>query len=351
MELLARSGYDEDHAAFRESVRRFVAAEIVPHLDQWRASDGAPAELYAALGAQGFLGVAVPEEYGGGGVDDPRFAGVLVEEVAASGALGIAAVLAHHCGVAIPALLRLPDTAQRAAWLRGAAAGTGLAVLTSIRDGRAGAVLGGHRADLFVVLGGEGAVAVSVDDAEATQASLLGCPDVGAGELVLAQPSAGVALPAAALLQADASLWSAIAMLAGARATYLITVEYVQQRRVFGRPLSSFENTAHRLAEIGAELVAASALVERCLDEDDEGIRASAAAAAVLVAQQVHTRAVDQGLQLHGGYGYMREYPIAHAFADARQVHLACAALNDPRSRLAAAAGLCPDGAGPGSAR
>jgi acyl-CoA dehydrogenase len=141
--------------------------------------------------------------------------------------------------------------------------------------------------------------------------------------------------------QRDLSIWSAVVAVAGARAALGLTLEYVAERKVFGRPVAEFENTRFRLAELAAELAAAEALTDMCVSALTDGtLSEPRAAAALLTSAQVHDRAVDQGMQLHGGYGYMREYPISHAFSDARFLRMASAATDEPRRTLASALGL-----------
>lgn len=344
MALLGRPVFDEDHADFRESVRRFLAAEVSPGLDEWRSSDGAPAGLYRALGEQGFLGTAVPEELGGGGVDDPRFTAVLVEELSAIGALGLALVVAGHAGVGVPALLRLEPGEERDGWLMAAASGEGLLAPVALAGRVARSVPAGQQATCFLALtpGSGEAVVVTAEQAHVEPVSLLGGKDAGAADVEVAEESAAyVPLPDASLVGRDLHLWSAVIAAAGARAALALAVGYVRERKVFGRPIAEFENTRRRLAELGAELAAAGALVDRALGALADGtLDDPSAAAAALVSGRVHDGAVDLGMQLHGGYGYMREYPIAWAFGDARFLRTGAATGLEPRQVLADAIGL-----------
>jgi acyl-CoA dehydrogenase len=141
-------------------------------------------------------------------------------------------------------------------------------------------------------------------------------------------------------IQRDLDLWDAVVAVAGARAALELTLSYVAERKVFGRPVAEFENTRFRLAEIAAEIEAAEAFTDSCVSAlGQELLEPATAAAARLIAERVHDHATDQGMQFHGGYGYMREYPISHAFGDARFLRLS-AASNDPRESLAAALNL-----------
>lgn len=340
MELAPRPGHDADHDDFAQSVRRFLADHVVAQLETWRADGGFDRGLFAAAGEQGFLGTRVPEELGGAGLDDVRFAAVLAEETAATGAAGIALVVARHVGVVLPAL-----GAAGAPQVAGAAAGELIGCVAVVSaEGRAAGVPGAGVADVFVLLEAERpdrCVVVGRDDLEITPARLLGGSDGAAADLVV--PTALLAGPAHEVpgLFACLDLWDAVVGVGAARAAFERSVDYVQDRAVFGRKLATFENTRFRLAEAGAELTAAQSLVDSALSELAAGSLTPALAAAVrIVAANVHDRVVDQGMQLHGGYGYMREYPIAHAFGDARFVRTASAAASEPRAVLAAALGL-----------
>ena len=131
-------------------------------------------------------------------------------------------------------------------------------------------------------------------------------------------------------------LWMAVIAVAGTHRALQLASDYVGDRKVFGRPLASFENTRHRLAELYAKLVAVQRQVDQALEADVHARLAPVEAASALIcARGVHDRAVDQALQFHGGYGYMREYPIAHAFADAQYLRHADARLADPREVVA----------------
>jgi len=348
---LPRSAYDEDHESFRESARKFVESHVVPHLDDWRSAGALDAEVVRAAGAQGFLGTLVPEEYGGGGVDDPRFTAVLVEEAMAVGAAGLALLLALHSGACASALLRLPESEQRTRWLSGLASGELLAVPVVVGPSMTAAgVPGAATASLFVVAvtAGEGGLQVVVVPSGDLVIDPVG-PSLAGRDAAVADVRVDRAVVAAApgfhdpeaLLRRDVDVWSAVLAVAGAEAGLELTLGYVNERKVFGRPVASFENTRFRLAELASEIAAARALTESCLAGLGDGSLVAATAAAARVASGfAHDRAVDQGMQLHGGYGYMREYPISHAFADARFLRLAAAAVSDPRGALAEALGL-----------
>ncbi len=342
MVLVPRTGHDEDHATFRESVRHLVTAQVVPDLEGWRAAGRFDRSVFEAAGEQGFLGTSVAERFGGSEVDDPRFPVVLVEELTRAGATGLALVLARQLGVVVPVLAGLADGSdQAAAWLTGLAEG-GLVGCVAVvaEDGTARAVPGAAVADVFVLVGPDrGLRVVGRDRVSVEPGTQLGGAEAATGDLtaptVLAEPAEGIEV------EPVLDLWTAVVSVAAARAALDLTSAYVHERAVFGKPLSTFENTRFRLAEVGAELAAAQQLVDAAVDALGTGtLDAGLAAAARIVAARVQDAAVDQGMQLHGGYGYMREYPISHAFGDARFVRVAAAAVSEPRAVLASALGL-----------
>jgi acyl-CoA dehydrogenase len=348
-----RTIFADDHAAFRNSVQRFVTAEITPHLDDWRRRDGAPRSLLAAAGRAGFLGTTVPEDFGGGGTDDLGFLAVLIEETVAAGATGVALMWAFHAGVAIPCLVAHGSDADRQRWLPGLAGGEFIAVpapggALTVADGRLTGTLSGvpcgRIADVLFIDSHAGVVVVETDRPGiriSPVAGNLGAPDAGIADIDVE----GVSLDSTTVLPAaitpDLDLWFAVLALAGARTAIAMAIEYAGSRKVFGRPLAEFENTRLRLAELSAELLTATAFVDRCVAEAGQReLGAVDAAAARLTTAGLHDRAVDQSLQLHGGYGYMREYPIAQAFADARFLRLAGQQYSEPRRALADGLGL-----------
>jgi acyl-CoA dehydrogenase len=348
-----RAIFADDHEAFRDSVQRFVTTEIVPHLDDWRRRDGAPRSLATAAGEAGFLGTAVPDDFGGGGTDDLGFLAVLIEETVATGATGVALLWTLHAGVAIPRLLAHGSDADKQRWLPGLAGGELVAApahggALTVDDGRLTGTLSGvpcgRMADVLFIDSHAGVVVVETDRPGiriSPVAGNLGAPDAGIADIDVE----GVSLDSTTVLPAaitpDLDLWFAVLALAGARAAIAMAVEYAGSRKVFGRPLAEFENTRLRLAELSAELLTATAFVDHCVAAASRReLSAVDAAAARLSTAGLHDRAVDQSLQLHGGYGYMREYPIAQAFADARFLRLVAQCYSDPRRLLADDLGL-----------
>jgi len=360
---MRRTLYDADHEAFRDTVRTFLAKEVVPHAAEWDRAGIVPRELFAAAGAQGLLGMAVPEEFGGGGAPDFRFNAVLGEEVMRAGVAGPGAGLCLVNDVCLPYFLDLATNEQRERWLPGIAAGELIPAIamtepgagsdlsaiatTAVRDGDEWVVDGaktfitnGINADLVVTV-------VRTDPAQRHRGlSLLvlerGMPGFERGRNLdklgqHAQDTAelsftGVRVPAANVLGEEnrafpqlvdrlpqERLGIAVAGVAGARAALEWTLEHVRTRTAFGQPIGSFQNTRFRLAEVATEVDVAQAFVDACvLALNDGQLTAEDAAKAKWWCTELQGRALDTCLQLFGGYGYMTEYPIARAWADAR---------------------------------
>jgi alkylation response protein AidB-like acyl-CoA dehydrogenase len=355
--------YDRDHEAFRETVRKFLDHEVVPHVPDWERAGIVPRTLFTAAGTQGLLGMAVPESYGGGGVTDFRFNAVLSEEIMRSGLAGAGLGLTLHNDVALPYFLDLATDEQKDRWLPGIASGeliTAIAMtepgigsdLASIRttarrdgdhyivDGAKTFITNGINADLVIT-------AVKTDPAQRHKGmSLLVLERGMAGfergrnldKLGLhAQDTAelsftGARVPVTNLLGAEGGgflhlvqrlpqerLSIAVAGLAGADAALAWTLRYVKERTAFGSPIGSFQNSRFRLAEMATEVDVARAYLDQCVLALNAGeLTPEDAAKAKWWCTELQGRVTDSCLQLHGGYGYMSEYPISRAYTDAR---------------------------------
>ena len=360
---MRRSLFDDEHEAFRDSFRRFLEKEVVPHHEQWERDGIVPREVFAAAGANGFVGMAVPEEYGGGGVDDFRFNVVLGEETARVGATGFGLGLGLHNDIVLPYFLHLTNEEQKARWLPGIASGELITAVAMTEPG-IGSDLGSLRTtaradgDGYVVDGSKTFItnginsdlvvtAVKTDPAQRHRGiSLLvlerGMPGFERGRNLdkIGQHSqdtaelffTGVRVPAANRLGEEGQgfgylvgelpqerLSIAVAGVAAARAALDWTLEYARQRTAFGQPIGSFQNSKFRLAEMATEVDVAQHYVDACVRALAAGdLSAEDAAKAKWWATELQGRVVDGCLQLHGGYGYMTEYPIARAYLDAR---------------------------------
>ena len=360
---MRRTLYDAEHEAFRDTVRTFLAKEVVPHAAEWDRAGIVPRELFAAAGAQGLLGMAVPEEFGGGGAPDFRFNAVLGEEVMRAGVAGPGAGLCLVNDVCLPYFLDLATQEQKARWLPGIAAGelvpaiamtepgagSDLAAITTtarrdgadwVVDGAKTFITNGINADLVITV-------VKTDPAQRHRGmSLLvlerGMPGFERGRNLdklgqHAQDTAelsfdGVRVPVSNVLGEEGRAFAhlvdrlpqerlgiAVAGVAGAAAALEWTLDYVRTRTAFGQPIGAFQNTRFRLAEIATEVDLAQAYVDACVRALGSGeLTAVDAAKAKWWCTELQGRALDACLQLFGGYGYMAEYPIARAWADAR---------------------------------
>jgi acyl-CoA dehydrogenase len=233
-------------------------------------------------------------------------------------------------------LLEHATAAHKQQWLPGLGTGQLIAVptpatLSSVAGARiADALLVQNDSELALVpLGQPGVTITPIDDNLAGR-------DAGLADVTLGDVDTNTGLASATALHRDLDLWFAVLALASTRTATALAVDYVHARKVFGRPLAEFENTRFRLAELWAELASVTAFVDSCVHARSIGaLDVADAAAARLTANRVCGRAVDQSLQLHGGYGYMREYPISHAFADARFLQVMASAYSNPRQTLA----------------
>jgi alkylation response protein AidB-like acyl-CoA dehydrogenase len=358
-----RSLFEPDHDLFRESVRRFLAAEAVPHNERWEREGVVDRSLFTAAGAHGFLGMAVPEQLGGGGVDDFRYNLVIAEELQRAGLNAAGLGLTLHNDICLPYFLSLCTDEQKARWLPGICSGelvTAIAMTepgmgsdlasmstTARRDGDAYVLNGsktfitnGINADLVITavktdptLRHRGMSLVVVErhmegfergrnldkigmhaqdtaelfftDVRVPIANRLGEEGEGFRYLVTNLPQERLSIAASGA--------------AAARVTFDETLAYVRERTAFGQPIGSFQNSRFRMAEMATEIEIAQTFVDRCVLALNAGeLTAEEASMAKWWCTELQGRVADACVQLHGGYGYMTEYPVARAFADAR---------------------------------
>jgi acyl-CoA dehydrogenase len=360
---MRRTVFDDDHEAFRATVRDFLAREVVPVYPEWEKAGAPPRDFYRLLGELGILGLQVPEEYGGGGQRGFRFNAVVNEELARA-RLGLGPVRVHT-DIVLPYLLRYTSEEQKRRWLPGVAGGelmtaiamtepgTGsdLAGITTtavpdgdhyVLNGAKTFITGAVNADLVLVVARtsppsenrRAGLSILVVEAASRGFSVgrnldkLGLKAQDTAELAFED----VLIPAENLLGeegrafeylghnlAQERLSIAVNAQAAAATALEVTLAYVSERNVFGRPLSGFQNTKFVLAECATDVEAGQALVDRALQEHDaDRLSAADAAKVKLFCTELQSRVVDKCLQLHGGYGYVLEYPIARMYADAR---------------------------------
>ncbi len=359
---MRRTIYNEDHEDFRKTVRSFLEREIAPQVPRWEHDGIVPTEIYRQFGELGLIGLQVPERHGGGGADTFKFNCVLGEELSRQYA-GLGG-LRVHMDIVLPYFLRLANEEQQQRWLPGLASGELMSAIamtepgtgsdlagiatTAVRDGDRyvlnGAktfITGGINAGLVIVVARtgngedrrEGLSLLVVEDGtpgftRGRKLEKLGLHASDTAELFFDD----VEVPAANLLGEEGRGFDhlaanlpqerlSIAVDAQAAATTALdtTLEYVQGRDAFGRTIGSFQNTKFELADCATEIEAGQSLVDRAIEAHDaEDLTADDAAKAKLFCTDMQGRVVDRCLQLHGGYGYMVEYPIARLYADAR---------------------------------
>jgi alkylation response protein AidB-like acyl-CoA dehydrogenase len=358
-----RTIFDDEHELFRSAVSQFLTRDVVDRNEDFERAGIVDRDVFLAAGAAGFLGFAVPEEHGGGGTRDFRYNAVLGEEAARLGLGSVGLGLTLHTDICQPYFLDLTTDEQKARWLPGIAsgelitavamtepaAGSDLASIatTAERDGDDYVVNGsktfitnGINADLVITavktdptqrhagmsllviergmpgfergrnleklgLHGQDTAELFFDDVRVPVANLLGNEGMGFRHL------------AEKLAQERLSI--AVAAVAAARAALDWTVAYAKERQAFGASIGSKQNTKFRLAELATDVAVGQAFVDQCIVALNDGrLTGDEAAMAKLWCTELQGRAVDLGVQLHGGYGYMAEYPIARAFTDAR---------------------------------
>ncbi|HYZ09611.1 MAG TPA: acyl-CoA dehydrogenase family protein [Pseudonocardiaceae bacterium] len=358
---MERNIFGDEHRAFREMVRDFIAHEVTPHHEQWERDGIVGRDLWLAAGKAGLLGIDVPEEHGGGATADFRFNAILAEELARAGASGVGFPL--HNDILAPYLLRLCTPEQRRRWLPGFCSGeiiTAIAMTepgtgsdlqgirsAAVRDGGDWVLNGaktfisnGILADLVIVVartdpeaGAKGFTLLAVErdmpgfergrnldkiGMHAQDTAELSFTDVRVpAENVLGEPGQGFVYLMQNLPQERMSI--AVGAVAGAEAVIDRTVRYCAERTAFGQPIGAFQHTRFTLAEMATEAAVTREFVDRCITELSAGrLSTQDAAMAKWWSTEMLKRTVDRCLQLHGGYGYMTEHPIAKAYLDAR---------------------------------
>jgi len=358
---MTRSVFTAEHEEFRSLVREFLAREVTPHAEEWQAAGIVDKGVYKAAAQAGVLGFSVPTEYGGLGVDDFRYNAIVAEELAKGPASGVALTLLND--IVAPYLLRLTTEEQRQRWLTALAsgdmtfaiamsepaAGSDLAGIrtSAVRDGDEWVINGqktfisnGILSDAVIVVcrtdpaaGHKGFSLIMVEDGapgfqRGRKLAKIGHHAQDTAELFFAD----CRVPVANLLGTEGRgfyhlmenlpserLSIAISAIAGAIDTFEQTVVYAKERRAFGQPIGSFQANRFRIAEMATELDIARIYVDDCIRRVVEGtLTAVDAAKAKWWCTELHKKVVDQCLQLHGGYGYMLEYPVARAYQDVR---------------------------------
>ena len=357
-----RKHYEPEHIAFGEAVRAFIDKEMVPNFLEWEQIGSAPRELFQVAGQNGFLGMAVPEEYGGGGVSDFRFNQAMNEQMAYAGVTGAGLGLTLHNDTCLPYFLTYATDQQRRRWLPGIVSGeliTAVAMTepgagsdlsgirtSAVRDGGEYIVNGsktfitnGINADLVITavrtgpdrhrglsllilergmpgfergrnlqkigMHSQDTAELSFTDVRVPLANLLGDENQGFFQLVAKLPQERMSI--------------AVGGVAEARAAFENTLRYVQERRAFGQPIGSFQHSRFVLAEMATEIDVTQTFIDRCVDDlTVDELSAPDAAKAKWWATELQNKVADRCVQLHGGYGFMLEYPVAKAWLNGR---------------------------------
>ena len=359
--MLPRNLFNAEHEAFRETVRKFYAKEVVPNIEKYEQQQHVDRELWNKAGAMGLLCATMPEAYGGSGVDR-LYSMILIEEQAY--AMDSSTGFSLHSDIVANYINNFGSEAQKHYWLTRMASGETVTAIAMTEPGtgsdlqavRTTAVLdgddyiingskifitNGYLCDMAIVvcktgdsekgsanlsliivetdragfskgkplnkigMKGQDTCELFFDHVRVPKENLLGME--GMGFMMLMKELAWERMLVATICQA------------GAEAALAHTVQYTKERKAFGKTVSSFQNTRFKLAELRTEIDFCRAYLDRCMQlQLEESLGIDAAAAAKYKISEMFSKVVDECLQLHGGYGYMLEYPIARAYLDNR---------------------------------
>jgi len=362
--MIPRKLFNSDHDLFRDTVRRFIEEHVTPFHAQWEKDGQVPKDLWIKAGQLGLLCCNVPEEYGGMG-GDFLHSTILIEEMARAGTTGPTFYL--HSDIVAPYLVDFGTEEQKQKWLPKMATGEVIGALgmsepsggsdvqnirtQAIRDGDSYVINGqkvfitnGHTADILVLAcktdptaRGKGVSLIIVETntpgfTRGRKLEKMGCKAQDTSELFFSD----VRVPVSNLIGAEGGgfamlmtqlaqerLVQAIRGVSSSEAALQWTKEYAVDRKMFGQTLADFQNTRFKLAGLTAEVLAQRVFVDCCIEMHLKGeFDAVDAACATLVTTELQGKVMDECLQFFGGWGYMWEYPIARAFADARMCRL-----------------------------
>jgi alkylation response protein AidB-like acyl-CoA dehydrogenase len=357
---MQRTIFEPEHEQFRDSVRRFIQAEVGPHADRWRKEGMVDRETFLKAGEQGLLCVFAEEKYGGTEINDLRFDQIIIEENMRHGDIGFYIHL--HSDLVAPYIHKLGNEEQKARFMPGIVSGETILAVAMTEPGTGSDLAGmktravdqgdhwllngtktyisnGILGDLIVVaartdpdrphgislfliergmdgfergrkldkmgLKSQDTAELFFNDVRVPKANLLG--EAGHGFKYLAQ------------MLAQERLIAAICFLGTAQTAFDLTLEYVKDRRAFGKPIGAFQNTRFKMAQMRAELDMAQTYVDQCVMLlNDNALSAEDASAAKLLTSELEGRVMDQCVQFHGGAGYMEEYRISRMYTDAR---------------------------------
>jgi len=363
MIYLPRTIYEAEHIEFRRTVRNWIESEIAPNHEQWERDGIVPRSVWEDAGMRGFLGIAVPEIYGGGGSEDFRFAAIISEEIGFAGVVGGAHGFTVHNDIVLPYILSLANDEQKMRWLPKMVSGKYIGAL-AITEPNTGSDMGAIKTtalldgDEYIVNGSKTFISNGINS-DVIVTAVRTSPDLGKKGISLLVIERGMSgfergrnlekigkhsqdtaelffndmrVPASNLLGlegdgmkylmhnlAQERLSIAVDAVAVAVAALNWTQAYTKERTAFGQNLSQFQNTKFVMAELFAEVQIGQVYVDRCIElHNKKELDATQAAVAKFWLTEMQNKVVDRCLQLHGGYGYMREYPIARAWLDSR---------------------------------
>ena len=360
---MKRTIFEEEHQLFRETFRQFIEKEMVPHNNFWEQEGIVSRELFEKAGKHGFLGIDLPEEYGGGGINDYRFNQIMGEEFDLAGVAAAGSGLGLHNDICLPYFKEYCTTEQKERWMHGLTNGSLITAIamsepgtgsdlasiatTAIKDGKT-YILNGAKTFISNGINSDLVIVAAKTDLDARHRGIslfiveramegfergrnlekIGRHSQDTAELFFTD----VRVPSENLLGEENQgfyymmfnlpqerLNIAVSAVAGTQYAFNLTLEYIKERQAFGQPVGSFQNSRFKMAEIATELEFAWAFVDKCsLALNNGELTAEEAAMAKWWMTELQKRAVDQCLQLHGGYGYMNEYPISRLWRDGR---------------------------------
>lgn len=358
--MINRTIFDEDHEMFRDGVRRWFQNEVQPHTERWRDQGFVDPEWFRKAGEQGYLLMWADEKYGGAGIPDFRYEQILIEECLRYG--DISFFLSLHSVLVAPYIGQLGTDAQKDMFLPGCVSGERILGIAMTEPGTGSDLAGiktraedkgdhwllngsktyisnGQVGNLFVVAArtvpdkrsGLGLFLVEADMEgfrRGQNLSKMGLKAQDTSELffdnirlprshVLGDPTQGFRYLTRFL--AEERLMNACGNLAHAQVAFDLTLEYIKERKAFGRPIGTFQNSRFKMAEMRAQLDATQVFLDHCVMEHNaRRLTVEVAAEAKLLTSELENRVMDDCLQLHGGAGYMQEYRICRMFTDAR---------------------------------
>jgi acyl-CoA dehydrogenase len=360
--MIPRTVYEQEHEMFRDSIRKFLEDEVVPYHEQWEEDGQVDRAVWLKAGELGMISPTVPEEFGGVGVDF-RYNAIVNEETARLGVSGFGLGLGLHSDIAVPYIIHYGSETQKKKYLPKLVSGEMIAAIamtepgtgsdlqgvktTAVKDGDDYILNGsktfitnGQLADLTIVVaktdpsqGAKGTSLILVETgtpgfSKGKNLKKVGLKAQDTSELffenvrvpqanILGEENKGFIYLMQDLPQERLSV--SIGGIAAAESILEQTIAYTKERKAFGKPIATLQNTQFKLAELSTELTAARVFLDRCLELHIEGkLDAITASKAKLLCTDLQCKVMDECLQLHGGYGYMWEYPVARAWADAR---------------------------------